>query len=138
MPYLKKYSLSSSKRGFYIDGASWTLQTTPATNRFFRQSVHYHDDTELPMTIPKALVHLGEAKTEARHTKAEMLDWFPRLRPSYCDMSDKEVREFRRFIKKRLEQSGLYESQFEDLNSFLEQETPISSFTWTEDYGPDR
>jgi hypothetical protein len=49
--YLKKYSPSTTKRGFYIDGPNWTLQTTSNADRFFRQSTRYHDDTQLPLTV---------------------------------------------------------------------------------------
>lgn len=123
--YLKKYSPRTDKHGFYIDGPNWTLQTSPKLDRFFRQSTFYHDDTELPLTVVKTIVYLGEAETGDRDRKAELLDWFPVLNPAYCDMDRSQLAELRDFITKSLETDGLDEDDFRDFNDFLRHQTPI-------------
>jgi hypothetical protein len=123
--YLNKYSPSTTKRGFYIDGPNWTLQTTSKADRFFRQSTRYHDDTQLPLTVVKTLVHLGEAKTGDRTQKEEILSWLPKLSPRYCDMDSNQLNELQTFIEESLEDSRSVESESSVLISFLRDETPI-------------
>jgi len=121
--YLKKYSVSTDKSGFYIDGPNWTLQTTHEADRFFRQSTHYRNDTQLPLTVVKALVHLGEAKTGGRERKSEILGWFPQLNPDFCDMSQDQLADLQDFIASI---AGSEESNSSEFNDFLRLETPLT------------
>lgn len=123
--YLKKYSGGTDKNGFYIDGPNWTLQTSFRADRFFRQSVHYHDDTQLPLTVVKTLVHLEEAETGGRKSKEEILDWFPRLSPKYCDMSEEQLNELEEFIAEEVASQTSSESSPNELDNFLRNQTPI-------------
>lgn len=135
MAYLKKYAASTRKDGFYIDGPSWTLQTTVWADSYFRDS-NYFDDSQLPRTVVKTLVYLGEAQTEGRKSKEDMLDWFPTLNPEYCDMGADEKEALRNFVDERLQKSGLNRSEFEEFVRFLERETPIDGFEWSKKYAP--
>jgi len=125
--YLKKYSPHTDKNGFYIDGPDWTLQTSFKTDRYFRQSTSYYDDTELPLTIVKTLIHLGEAETGDRTSKDEILSWFPHLNPDYCDMSQEQITELEELIADCLESTELRDSDKEEFIRFLRTETPIDS-----------
>jgi len=123
--YLKKYSPTSNKTGFYIDGPSWTLQTSHRADRFFRQSSQYHDDMELPITVVKTMVHLGEAKTGGRTPKDEMLDWFPYLNPDYCDMSSDQINGLMQFV---IDCANNNQTQAEsNLMEFLRHQTPLQA-----------
>ncbi len=135
--YMKKYSPGTDKRGFYIDGPNWTLQTSTKADRLLRQGTRYHDDTELPLTVVKALVHLGEAETEGRESKEKILDWFPNLNPEYCDMTQKQLNNLREFIEKSLKAGGLPKHEFWDFNDFLQYETPIDPLQWDDSYSED-
>lgn len=123
--YLKKYSMSTDKRGFYIDGPSWTLQTSNAADRFFRQSTQYHDDTQLPLTVVKTMVHLEETNTGGRKRKAEILDWFPYLNPDYCDMSSEQLNDLMQFVIDCADDDQAQAGS--DLMEFLSNETPIQT-----------
>lgn len=123
--YLKKYSISSSKRGFYIDGPSWTLQTSNTADRFLRQSNQYHDDMQLPLTVVKTMVHLGEAKTGGRKRKAEMLEWFPYLNPDYCDMSSEQLNNLTEFVIDCADEDQIQADS--DLMEFLRNQTPVQT-----------
>jgi hypothetical protein len=124
--YLKRYSPSTDKRGFYIDGPNWTLQTSHRADRFFRQSTSYHDDTELPLTIVKTLIHLGEAETGDRTSKDEILSWFPQLRPEYCDMDQRQISELEDLITDCLQSTELSDADAKEFNRFLLSETPVN------------
>ena len=121
--YLKKYAPSSTKSGFYIDGPNWTLQTSHSADRFFRQSNQYHDDMQLPLTVVKTMVHLGEAKTGGRTPKAEMLDWFPYLNPDFCDMSSDQINELTEFVIECVDDDQKQVTS--DLMEFLRIQTPL-------------
>lgn len=123
--YLKEYSRTTQKDGFYIDGPNWTLQTSFRADRFFRQSSYYNDDTRLPLTVVKTLVHLGEAKTGGHEPKEEILDWFPRLNPRYCNMDRKEIDELTGFIEERLDSKNFNQEGFSKLDKFLRNQTPL-------------
>lgn len=122
--YLKKYAPSSTKSGFYIDGPSWTLQTSHSADQFFRQSNQYHDDMQLPLTVVKTMVHLGEIKTGGRTPKAEMLDWFPYLNPDYCDMRADQINELTKFVNKCVDDDQKQSNS--KLMEFLRKETPLT------------
>lgn len=123
--YLKKYSPSTDKRGFYIDGPSWTLQTSSRADRFFRQSSNYCDGSRLPLTVVKTLIHFGEAETGDRTSKEEILRWFPGLKPEYCDMNKSQLDELQELITDCLEANELNENESEEFRHFLQQQTPI-------------
>lgn len=123
--YLKKYSISSNKRGFYIDGPNWTLQASNTADRFFRQSNQYHDDMQLPLTVVKTMVHLGEAKTGGRKRKAEMLEWFPYLNPDYCDMSSEQLNDLMEFVIDCADEDQIQADS--DLMEFLRNQTPVQT-----------
>lgn len=124
--YLKKYSSRTNKKGFYIDGPNWTLQTSHKADVFFRQSMSYHDDTELPLTTVKSLIHLGEAETGDRTPKDEILGWFPQLNPEYCDMSQNQISELEDLITDRLRSNELSDADMTEFNRFRINETPLS------------
>jgi len=136
MARLKKYSPGTDKRGFYIDGGRWTLQTTFRSNRFFRDSIKYHPDNQVPKTVTKTLIYLGEVDTEGRKSRDQMLEWFPHLDPGYCDMDSDAVAELRAFCEEILERGALEKAEFEEFNEFLRKETPLEPFTWSGDYAP--
>lgn len=117
--------MSSDKRGFYIDGPNWTLQTSAVADRFFRQSNQYHDDTQLPLTVVKTMVHLEEADTGGRKRKAEILDWFPYLNPDYCDMSSEQLNALMQFVIDCVNDNQAQTNS--DLMEFLRNETPIEA-----------
>lgn len=123
--YLKKYSPSTNKNGFYIDGPNWTLQTSHKVDRYFRQSTSFHDDTDLPLTVVKTLIHLGELETGDRTSKDEILSWFPHLNPDYCEMSQKQINELEDLIANCLESTELNSSAAAEFKGFLRTETPV-------------
>lgn len=108
-----------------------TLQVSTSGNKLLRD-MDYGDESFLPHTLVKALVLAGDLHTKrGGPDRDDILSHIPTLTPEKCELSQEKQSQLRSHLQRRA--GALSRDTFDDLNEFLEDETPISPVDWKED-----
>lgn len=123
------------KDGLYVvmnfQYRSQTLQVSTSANDFLHRLNYNADDTHLPLTILKALIHTGDFSTKkGGPTRPELLEKLPELSPQKCRLDDTQQQTLQAFLQSRVK--SLSKETYHDLNDFLINETPLEMLSWAE------